>query len=347
MFLGILFAKRFLWFVLSCATLIAGLGSKASATEVFKFGYILSSQSQLGQGAATFASEVEKRTNGRYTIKLYPDAMLGGEVEMLKGIQLGTIDLAFITGAALPKVVPEVGVFNIPFLFSGAPDARALLDGPMGEEYLRKFDRVGIAALAWGENGMRELTTSNRLVRTPGDVVGLRLRLPQSDVMAAGFAALGANVQQMPFPEVYAALQNGRVDGEENPIATILSSRFSQVQSVLILTDHVYDPAVVLMSKDSFDEMSEEDRDAFRMAARSAARRSREAASEAEAGGIAMMRKGGRGGIGDVGRAAFAKKVEATLPYFDAQFGHEVVERIRASRATLSPGSAQSEASRP
>ena len=337
-------AKRFLQRALPCAALIAGLGCSASATEVLKFGYILSSQSQLGQGAATLAAEVEKRTGGRYRIELYPDAMLGGEVEMLKGIQLGTIDLAFITGAPLPKVVPEVGVFNIPFLFGDVADARALLDGPMGEEYLRKFDRVGITALAWGENGLRELTTSKRPVRAPGDLVGLKLRLPQSDVMTAGFEALGATVQQMPFPEVYAALQNGRIDGEENPVATILSARFAQVQSTLTLTHHVYDPAVVLISKDSFDARAAEDRDAFRDAARAAARRSREVASEAEANGIAKLRAAGMTVITDVDRAAFERKVEAAAPTFDARFGHEVIERIRRFHAVPKASGAQAEA---
>lgn len=199
------------------AALMIGGGATA---KTLRFGYILSPSSQLGEGEKVFAAAIAARTAGRYTIENYPNAMLGGEVAMMKDVELGALDMAFITGAPLSKVLPASGVFNIPFLFHDAEEARAVLDGPIGDDYLKKFATVGVVALAWGENGMRHITNSKRPIEAPADLEGLKLRLPQSDVMTEGFKALGADVRQTPFPQVYGALRSGSVDGEENPIAT-------------------------------------------------------------------------------------------------------------------------------
>src|SRR5690348_4095001 len=118
--------------------------AQAGTKQTLKIGYILAKNSQLGAGATVFADEVARRTQGRYRIEQYPNAELGGEVEMTKGVQLGTVDLAFITGAPLPNFVPEIGIFGIPFLFRDAQHAHAVLDGPIGDELLRKFAAKGM-----------------------------------------------------------------------------------------------------------------------------------------------------------------------------------------------------------
>src|ERR1700719_2849010 len=121
----------------------------AGNKQTLKLGYILAKNSQLGAGATVFADEIARRTQGRYRIGQYPNAELGGEVEMMKGVQIGTIDLAFITGAPVPNFVPEAGIFGIPFLFRDAPHAHAVLDGPIGDELLAKFAAKDMIALAW------------------------------------------------------------------------------------------------------------------------------------------------------------------------------------------------------
>ncbi len=125
--------------VTSAAALFPTTRARAQTAKPLKLGYILSKQSQLGAGADVFAQEIANRTNGRYHVEQYPDSALGGEVEMLKAVQLGTVDLAFITGAPLPNFLPEIGVFNIPFLFHDVNHAHAVLDGPVGQAYLAKF----------------------------------------------------------------------------------------------------------------------------------------------------------------------------------------------------------------
>src|SRR5580704_9638136 len=183
--------------MVALAGCLGSVAAQAQSAKVLKLGYILSTHSQLGAGATVFTDEVAKRTAGHYKIEQYPNSALGGEVEMLKAVQLGTVDMAFITGAPLPNFVPEIGVFNIPFLFRDAEHAHAVLDGPIGQSYLEKFREKGLVALAWGENGMRHLINSKHEIRSAEDLKGLKLRLPQSDVMLAGFKALGADVNPL------------------------------------------------------------------------------------------------------------------------------------------------------
>ncbi len=309
--------------------------SRADEVRVIKLGYILAPHSQLGAGADVFAAEVEKRTQGRYRIDQYPDAALGGEVEMMKGVQLGTVDMAFITGAPMPNFVPEIGVFGIPFLIRDAKHAYGVLDGPLGQELLKKFEAQSIVALAWGENGMRHITNSRNPIRVPADLKGLKLRVPQSDVMVEGFDALGADTHPLPFPDVYGALQTGRFDGQENPIATIIASKFYQVQKYLALSGHIYDPAAFLMSKDLYDELSPADRQAFVEAARLGGLASRMFAAVAEANGIAFLRQQGMEVVTDIDKAKFADARGSVMPAFEKKFGRDMIDAIRQAKVAV------------
>jgi TRAP-type transport system periplasmic protein len=314
---------------------IASAGAQAQTqapTKVLKLGYILSTHSQLGAGATAFAEEIAKRTGGRYRIEQYPNSALGGEVEMLKAVQLGTVDMAFITGAPLPNFVSDVGVFNIPFLFHDVDHAHAVLDGPIGQSYLARFRDKDLVALAWGENGMRHLTNNKHEVRSPDDLKGLKLRLPQSEVMLSGFKALGADVSPLAFPLLYGALQSGEFDGEENPIATIQSSKFNLVQKYLTLSGHVYDPAILFMSPDSFDDLSADEKKAFQEAAKIAGQASRQFAADAEKSGVADLSQTGMKVVTNVDRPAFAAAMASANPVFAQRFGADVIQSIRDFR---------------
>jgi tripartite ATP-independent transporter DctP family solute receptor len=324
--------KRFCFLAgaaIAFACCLASISARAQTPKALKLGYILSTDSQLGAGGTIFADEIAKRTQGRYRIEQYPNSALGGEVEMLKAVQLGTVDLAFITGAPLPNFMPDIGVFNIPFLFRDVAHAHAVLDGPIGQSYLAKFREKGLVALAWGENGMRHITNSKHEIRSPEDLKGLKLRLPQSDVMLAGFKSLGADVKPLAFPQLYGALQSGQFDGQENPIATIQSSKFNQVQKYLTLTGHVYDPAILFISIDDFDELSADDQRSFIEAAKLAGDASRQFAAAAEAKGVTELAQAGMQVIKDVDRSKFAAEMASATSDFDRRFGSGLISKIR------------------
>jgi TRAP-type transport system periplasmic protein len=327
-------ARRHLLF--AGAATVTGLAAPrilraAPAARTLRIGYILTKDSQLGAGATAMADAVAKRTDGRIRLEQFPNSALGGEVEMLKGVQLGSIDLAFITGAGLPSVFPDSDVFHIPFLFSSATHAHAVFDGPVGQDHLKRLAGKDVVALAWGENGMRHITNSKRPIATPEDIKGLKLRVPQSEVMVLGFKALGAETSMLAFPQLFEALQSGQFDGQENPIATIQSSKFNQVQKFLTISSHVYDPAVFVVSADADDELSAEEKAIFADAAKLGAKASREYAAGAEQSGIAALQQAGMQVITEIDRARFAAAMASAVPEFEHRFGRDEIQRIRAT----------------
>lgn len=300
-----------------------------AAARTLRIGYILPLQSQLGAGSTVFADEVAKRTDGRISIQQFPDSALGGDVELAKGVQLGSIDLAFITGFGLPSVLPEAGVFNIPFLFKSLPHAYAVFDGPIGKSYRKRFAAKDLIMLAWGENGLRHMTNSKRAIVTPDDIKGLKMRVPQSEVMLAAFQALGVEAAPLPFPQLFEALRAGKFDGEENPIATIRAAKFDQVQKFLTLSGHAYDPAVFVMSPDAYDELSAEDKLSFVAAAKLGGAASRRFAAEGEAAGITALQQGGMTVQREIDRARFAAAMAGANAGFEKLFGRELIEQIK------------------
>jgi TRAP-type transport system periplasmic protein len=292
-------------------------------------GDLFSRDSQLGAGATVMADAVAKRTNGRIRIEQAPDASLGGDVEILKAVQLGSVDLAFVTGAGLPSVLPVTDVLHIPFLFTSADHAHAVLDGAVGADLSKQLAAKDLVPLAWGENGMRHMTNSKHPIATPDDVKGLKMRLPQSDVMVLGFQALGAQTGMLPFPQLYEALQTGQFDGEENPIATIQAAKLEKVQKFLTMSAHVYDPAIIVMSPDAHDELSADDKAIFADAAKLGAVESRRYAAAAEHSGVSALQQAGLQAVAQIDRARFAAATASAMPEFERRFGRDQIERIR------------------
>jgi TRAP-type transport system periplasmic protein len=309
---------------------IAGRSRSArSAASTMRIGYILPAQSQLGAGATTFADEVAKRTNGRIMVQQFPDARLGGDAELLKGLQLGSIDLTIATGLGLLSVLPEIAVLNIPFLFNNVAHARAALDGSVGESFRKQFAARDLVMLGWGESGLRHMTNAKRPIVTPDDLKGLKMRVPQSEVLLKGFQALGADAASLPLAQLFEALRAGRFDGEENPVATIRAAKFDQVQKYLTLSGHAYDPAVILMAPDVFDELSAADKETVIEAAKEGGKASRSFAAQAEVDGIAALRQAGMTVQASIDRASFAAAMAGANPDFEKHFGHQMIEQIR------------------
>jgi TRAP-type transport system periplasmic protein len=312
------------------SALLAGGRRKArAAARTLRIGYILPVASQLGVGATVFAQEVAKRTGGRVLIQQYPDATLGGDVELLKGIQISSIDLGFVTGMGLPSVLPSAGVFNIPFLFNNNAQAHAVLDGPIGESFRKQFTELNMVMLAWGENGLRHISNARRPVVAPADLQGLKLRVPQSDVLLQGFKALGADVASLPFPQLFAALRDGKFDAQENPIATFVAAKFDQVQKYLTLSGHAYDPAVLLMSSDAFEDLSHDERTGFVAAAKLGAAASRSFAAKAEAEGIAALQKAGLTVQTSIDRSSFVNAMAGANASYEKVFGLDLIRQIK------------------
>ena len=279
--------------ILASAIFAALPAAPAVAQETLKMNISVSQNSHYGVAVDTLAREVEKRTNGRYRIQNFYSGALGAERESIEAVQLGTLDLTMTSTGPIPNFVPEVAILDIPFLFKDYNHARSTLDGPIGQDMLGKFPAKGLVALAWGENGFRHMTNSKHPVNTPDDLKGLKMRTMENPVHIQAYKQFGIIPTPMAFTEVFTALQQGTVDGQENPLSVISAAKFDQVQKYLTLTGHVYSPALILMNKGKWDKLSAADKLAFAESAREAVKANRARIDEDERRAVADLRSKG------------------------------------------------------
>jgi len=313
---------------LAMAALLAAAGG-AQAQTVLKIGYATSPTSHYGVGSTVFCEEIEKGTSGRYKCQQFPNSALGGEREQIEAVQLGTQDLVNTSTGPLGNFVPEVKIVDIPFLFRDYDHARKVMDGPIGQDLSKKMEAKGLVNLAWTENGFRHMTNSKRDVNTPEDLKGLKMRTMENPVHIAAYKGFGIITTPMAFPEVFTALQQGTVDGQENPLPVIISAKFDQVQKHLTLTGHVYSPCIFLMNKAAFDKLSAQDKQAFLDAAKEGAKANRARVDEDDAKGVADLRAKGMTVIDNVDKAKFVAALAPVNAEFEKQFGKANLDKIR------------------
>ena len=312
--------------------LALGLMAGAVAQTTMKISISTAKNSHQGVGIDVFAQEVEKRTAGRYKVQTFYDGSLGGERESIEAVQLGTQELTMTSTGPVPNFVPETKIIDVPFLFRDKAHARAVLDGPFGQDMLTKFDSKGFKALAWAENGFRHMTNSKRDVKLPEDLKGLKMRTMENPVHIAAYKGLGIVTTPMAFPEVFTALQQGTVDGQENPLSVIMASKFDQVQKHLSLTGHVYSPCLILMNKASFEKLSAADKTAFIEAAKEAAKSIRARVDSDDAKGVSELRSKGMVVIDNVDKAKFVAALSTVNAEFEKQFGKANLDAIRNAK---------------
>jgi TRAP-type transport system periplasmic protein len=319
-------------YILGAVSAIA-LAGAAQAQDRLVIGHALAPTSHYGVGAQAFLDTLAALSGGAFTGEQAPASQLGGERDMIEGLQIGSLDLVITSTGPLGNFVPEVLALDLPFLFRDYAHARSVLDGEIGQEMLDAIGQNNLVGLAWSENGFRHVTNSQRPVNVPEDLEGLKLRTMENAVHMAAFQGMGAAPTPMAFPEVFGALQQRVVDGQENPITVITASRFWEVQGYVTLTGHVYSPAVVLASPSLIDGLTDEQKGWFFEAARASAAATRAEVDRLEAEGVALMRENGMEVITEIDRAPFqALAAEAAWPVYTDRFGSEMIERIVAAQ---------------
>jgi TRAP-type transport system periplasmic protein len=309
--------------------LAAGFSAGAAAQTTMRISISIPQNSHQGVAIDTFAKEVEKRTGGRYKIQPFYSGSLGAEREATEAVQLGTQELTFTSSGPVPNFVPDVKILDVPFLFRDYGHARAVLDGPIGQELLQKFDARGIKALAWGENGFRHMTNSKRAVNGPEDLKGLKMRTMENPVHVQAYKGFGIIPTPMAFSEVFTALQQGTVDGQENPLSVITSAKFDQVQKYLTMTGHVYSPCVFLMNKEAFDKLSAADKTAFLEAAKEGVKANRLRVDSDEKMAVADLRAKGMTVVDQVDKTRYQAALTPVYADFEKQFGKANLDSIR------------------
>jgi TRAP-type transport system periplasmic protein len=244
--------------LIATAVLATALSATAQdiQTRLIRFGYGLNENSNQGRAVKLFAEEVEKASGGKMKVRAIGAAALGPDVQMQQALIGGAQEMMVGSTATLVGITKEMALWDTPFLFNNTKEADALLDGPIGQKVIDKLPEKGLIGLVYWENGFRNLTNSKRAVNKLEDLDGIKLRVMQNNVFLESFKTLGANAVPMPFPELFPALETKTVDGQENPFNTILSSKFYEVQKYLTVTNHVYSPWIVLVSKKWWDGLN-------------------------------------------------------------------------------------------
>jgi tripartite ATP-independent transporter DctP family solute receptor len=244
--------------------LLAGLmaAAPAGAADIkernIKVGIGLTADHPQGQAVAKFGELVSQKSDGKIKVKLFAGGLLGNDVSMVSSLQGGTQEMTIPDTSTLVGIagLKEFGLINLPFALNSSEEADALLDGPWGQKLMAKLPEKGLVGLGFWENGFRQISNNRHPINKAEDISGLKLRVIQNPLFIDTFKALGANALPMPFPEVYTALETGTVDGQENPLATLIASKFYEVQKHTVISNHIYSVWAFLISKKFWDKLS-------------------------------------------------------------------------------------------
>lgn len=318
--------KRLLVFALALLT----LGSLAQAQKTLRLGHVVNEQANHHILASNFKEALERLSDGQLQVEIFCCGQLGaGEREEIELVQLGELDVFAGSTGALGGFVPQVNVFDLPFLFRDNDHVDAVLDGPIGRQILDEFEAADLKGLAFAENGWRNLTNSRREVDTATDAAGLKLRTMENPVHLDAWSALGVNATPMSWGEVRGALQQGTIDGQENPINIIYSFQLWEVQDYLSLTRHVFSPSVLLMNLDLYNSLSEEEQGWVMEAAREASKAERAWIRDNEEQMLAEIEQHMQVDRNpDLG--SFREAMAPVFAKYEDIFGKELIEAIQA-----------------
>ncbi len=310
--------------------LLLGASLAVAAPVTLKLGHIAEPENVYGQGADHFAKLVKERSDGEIDVQVFPSSQLGNQRDLVEGLGLGTVDMTLTGTAVMGNFVPEIAVFDLPFIFRDTDHAYKALD-TVGMDLAKKGEDQGMITLAIWENGVRHMTNNKRAVKTPEDMKGLKMRVMEQPVYIQMMESLGASPTPMAMSELYTALQKGVIDGQENPLGHIATKRFNEVQKHLSLTGHTYAAEPLLISKMAWNKLTPEQQEIVRQAAIETRDWERQLCRDLEGKFLQQIKDAGTTEVNEnVDKEAFAK---ATRPVWDAyakKFGDANINAIQA-----------------
>ena len=315
----------------------AGMASAQIKEHAFKIGTGISEDHPQAQSLKHFAEQLAAKSGGKMTARVYASGALGNDISMTSALRGGTLEMTIPDSSTLASLIKPFGVLNLPMTFNGEQEADAVLDGPFGQKLLAQLPEKGLVGLGFWENGFRHVTNSRRPVQSADDMNGLKLRVIQSPLFVDTFNALGANATPMPFTELYTAMEQRAVDGQENPAATILASKFYEVQKHMVMSRHMYSAWVLLMSKKTWDGLSAQEQKIVQDAAREATLFERKTIRAFSQNALAELKKAGMQ-ITELPAAEQAKmrsKLQPVLAKFSKEYGEDATAELNRELAKV------------
>ncbi|MDD2352462.1 MAG: TRAP transporter substrate-binding protein [Atribacterota bacterium] len=326
--------KRFIsvLFIIILFAVISFSGLAAEAARVVKLTHVVNEQDAFHISALKFKEVVEQKTDSAIVVEIHPNAELGDERTLLEGMQLGTIDMGVITNGPIANFLPEMAVFEMPFLFGTPEEAYHILDGEIGQDVLGRLSDIRMHGLAFSERGFRNLTNSVRPVKIASDIKGLKIRLMESPLYVDTFKALGANAVPMAWTECLTALSQGTIDGQENPIVVVYSFKLYESQDYMTIDRHTYAPATIMTSDKLWQSLTEEEQAIFEEAAKLGAQAARDYNNNNEAEQLQFVKDKGMIVEENPDLDTFREAVKPVYEKYGSQFG-SLLEEIQESLA--------------
>jgi tripartite ATP-independent transporter DctP family solute receptor len=323
------------------AALFGAMAAQAQDVKerTLRFAFSLAQDHPLGTGAKKFADAVAQKSGGKMKVALFPGAVLGSDPQNLSAIRGGTLDFTSMATGLVASIDKQQMVFDLPFLFNNAQEAYAIADGPVGRRLMDDLAPHGVIGLGVWDLGFRHLTNSRRPIARQEDIQGLKIRVIASPIFIDLFTTLGANPVPMTFGELYGALESRTVDGQDNPLGVIESAKFAEVQKFLSLSRHVYTGMPLLMSKKTWDGMSETERRIIRESAEEAKKLQREATQAKEAQAIDGLKKTMQ--VNEVSAPELARlrqKVQPVVDKFSREVGEATYKQVAEELARMRAG---------
>lgn len=306
--------------------------SSAMAAKTMKLGIVTNKDRSLSKGLVKFGQIVEKETKGEIKVQVFTDGVLGGDRQTIEALQMGTVHGTSVSTGPIAAFVPQFDVFDLPFLFKDKPTAFRVVDGPFGQDLLNMLPKVGLIGLNYWENGFRHLTNNRRDVKTLEDIKGLKVRTLESSVHVDTWRALGANPTPMSFSQLYTGLEQGVVDGQENPYGNVVVNKFYEVQKYLTNTGHVYNASPFMISKKFWDGLTDAEREIMKKAAKEAQAYQRELNDQEDKNSVEFLKKQGMV-ISDLNPGEKEKMIAVLKPVYDKYsktLGQDLVDRLMA-----------------
>lgn len=290
-----------------------------------------------GKGAAKFAEILKEKSGGKLNVRLFPGGQLGGDLQTVSALQGGTVDFTVLNAGLLVGLDKRFAVLDFPFLFGTPEEADAVVDGPVGTKLHASLADKGIVGLGYWELGFRNVTNSRQPITKIEDFKGLKFRVLQSPLFIDLFNTLGANAVPLPWPEVYAALEQKVVDGQENPFPTILGAKLNEVQKFVSETRHIYNAQSFLVSKKVWDDMSADEKKIVTDAAKEAQTFQRKVSRDAMASALEALKKAGmvHNVLAASEKARIREAVQPVVAKFAKEVGEDVVKEVNDALAAF------------
>jgi TRAP-type transport system periplasmic protein len=319
------------------ATTLAGTAQAQFAERTIRVSNGVNQEHPVGNGVARMAACLSEKSGGKMKLQGFWGGALGGDLQATQSLRSGTQEMVVTSTSPLVGILPELGVFDLPFLFANEKEADAVLDGEFGAYISAKLPAVGLVNLAYWENGFRNLTNSKKPVTKIEDFPGLKVRVMQNNIFLDTFKTVGTNAVPMAFTEVFAALETRAIDGQENPFVTIDTSKFYEVQKYLSVTRHAYTPFLVLYSKALWDKLSAGEQEALSQCAIVGRDEQRKVSRELNNTSLANLKNSGMQ-VNELSADEQARIREAVKPVYEkhtASIGAETVQRMQVVLAKI------------